>query len=112
MNWDAIGAIGEIAGALVLVISLVYVGIQIRQNTRAMRYQAGQNLIDMQVRLNAMLAENSDLAGIIQLGMSGRDALSADEQLRFNVFWVSVYKQNDFSYQLTGSLRWQNDTPR
>ena len=62
MNWDAIGAVGEITGVLVLVLSLVYVGIQIRQNTRAMRYQAGQNLTDMQVRVNAMLAENSDLA--------------------------------------------------
>jgi hypothetical protein len=30
MNWDAIGAIGEMLGALVVVITLVYLAVQIR----------------------------------------------------------------------------------
>ena len=30
MNWDAIGAIGEITGALAVVLTLGYFGIQIR----------------------------------------------------------------------------------
>lgn len=35
MNWDAIGAVGEIVGALAVVISLVYLASQIRiQNVR------------------------------------------------------------------------------
>ncbi len=57
-----LGAIGEFTGAILLFLSLIYVGIQIGQNTRAIRNQAGQHLTDMQVRVNAMLAENSDLA--------------------------------------------------
>jgi hypothetical protein len=93
-----LGALGEFFGAILLFGSLIYVGIQIRQNTRAMRYQAGQILTDMQVRVNAMIAENSDLAEIIQRGSSGRDALSADEEFRFNAFWIAIYKQNDYSY--------------
>lgn len=36
MNWDALGALGEIVGALAVVTSLVYLGIQIRnQNNEA-----------------------------------------------------------------------------
>lgn len=93
-----LGAIGEFTGAILLFLSLIYVGIQIRQNTRAMRNQAGQNLTDMQVKVNTLLAGNSDLAEIIQRGFSGRDALSADEELRFNTFWLAIYKQNDYSY--------------
>ena len=31
MNWDAVGAIAEIAGVLLIVVSLVFVGIQVRQ---------------------------------------------------------------------------------
>tara|TARA_B110000858_G_scaffold89247_1_gene103084 strand:- start:5179 stop:5370 length:192 start_codon:yes stop_codon:yes gene_type:complete len=34
MNWDAISAIGEIIGATAVVVSLVYLAVQIRQNTR------------------------------------------------------------------------------
>jgi len=30
MNWDAIGAIGEIVGALAVVLSLIYLATQIR----------------------------------------------------------------------------------
>ena len=30
MNWDAIGAIGEITGAIAVVLTLGYFGIQIR----------------------------------------------------------------------------------
>jgi len=93
-----LGAIGEFTGAILLFLSLIYVGIQIGQNTRAIRNQAGQHLTDMQVRVNAMIAENSDLAEILQRGIPGRDVLSADEELRFNTFWVAIYKQNDYSY--------------
>jgi hypothetical protein len=37
MNWDAIGATGEIVGALVVFLTLIYLAIQIRQNTHATR---------------------------------------------------------------------------
>ncbi|MFT4562959.1 MAG: hypothetical protein ACI9BW_002710 [Gammaproteobacteria bacterium] len=34
MNWDALGAISELVGALAVVATLVYLAIQIRQNTK------------------------------------------------------------------------------
>ena len=43
MNWDAAGAIGEIVGALAVVITLVYLAIQVRQNTRHVRAQMGHD---------------------------------------------------------------------
>ena len=39
MNWDAIGAIGEVVGALAVVLSLIYLATQIRAGTRAARSQ-------------------------------------------------------------------------
>ena len=41
MNWDAIGAIGEILGAVAVVISIGYLSVQIRSNTRAMKASGG-----------------------------------------------------------------------
>ena len=40
MNWDAIGAVGEIVGALAVVVTLAYLAVQIRQNTRMMQREA------------------------------------------------------------------------
>lgn len=37
MNWDAIGAAGELIGALVVLGTLVYLAIQIRQSAQATR---------------------------------------------------------------------------
>ena len=37
MNWDAIGAIGEVGGAVAVVVTLIYLAVQLRQNTRAIR---------------------------------------------------------------------------
>ena len=40
MNWEAIGAGGEIVGALAVFLTLAYLSIQIRQNTKAVRASA------------------------------------------------------------------------
>lgn len=40
MNWDAIGAIGELLGVFVVVVSVIYLAFQVRQNTAATRAEA------------------------------------------------------------------------
>jgi hypothetical protein len=40
MNWDAIGAMAELAGAAAVVASLVYLATQIKQSSRVARAQA------------------------------------------------------------------------
>ena len=34
MNWDAISAIGEATGAIAVLLTLVYLSIQVRHNTK------------------------------------------------------------------------------
>ncbi len=46
MNWDAIGAIAELLGAVGVIASLVYLATQLRQNTRATRASAYQQWDD------------------------------------------------------------------
>ena len=41
MDWDAVGAIGEILGAGAVVISILYLAKQINANTRSMKANAG-----------------------------------------------------------------------
>jgi len=42
MNWEAIGAVGELAGAVVVVVSLVYLAAQVRHNTEQARLSSVQ----------------------------------------------------------------------
>ena len=36
MDWNALGAIGELVGAVAVLITVGYLAVQIRQNTRAL----------------------------------------------------------------------------
>lgn len=40
MNWEAISAIGEVVGVLVVIISVIYLATQVRQNTATTRAEA------------------------------------------------------------------------
>ena len=42
MNWEAIGAIGEVIGGLVVIISLLYLARQMRQSTDQTKMQSSQ----------------------------------------------------------------------
>jgi len=46
MNWEAIGAIGEVLGALGVIVTLVYLAFQIRQNTSALKLNAEQSAVN------------------------------------------------------------------
>ena len=45
MNWDAVQAIAELVAALGVILSLIYLSIQIRQNTQSIRTAANQDLL-------------------------------------------------------------------
>lgn len=53
MNWNAIAAVGELAGAVAVVVSLLYVARQINQNTRAMRRTASHDAVEGMLNWNA-----------------------------------------------------------
>ena len=44
MNWEAIGAIGEVVGAIAVIVTLVYLSIQIRSNTIATQTASRQDV--------------------------------------------------------------------
>ena len=47
MNWDAIGAVGEVVGAAAVVVTLAYLAVQIRRNTRQENFQGLQSAIQL-----------------------------------------------------------------
>lgn len=82
MNWEAIGAVGEIIGALAVLISLIYLALQVRQNTMVMRAAAKQNLTEASQNLIYKMVENS--SHWVKL-ISGEEAASAEEQAEMSL---------------------------
>jgi hypothetical protein len=57
MNWEAIGAIGEILGAVGVIVTLAYLAFQIRQNTQGLRLTARQTLTQQNTDFTTMILQ-------------------------------------------------------
>ena len=68
MNWNAIGAMGEILGAVGVIITLIYLARQIRQNTRATRLATAQSVSAAARDWNRPLLLDPELAWTFQVG--------------------------------------------
>ncbi len=66
MNWEVVGALGELVGAVAVVISLAYLSVQIRSNTRATKGSAGFNATHAVAQSNEKILElNQELKAAV-----------------------------------------------
>jgi len=119
VSWEAIGAIGELLGALGVILTLGYLAVQIRQNTLAMEESRRLALAQTyQVRadgLQSMMvqAANGPIGAIIVKltshgypeDLSSLDALTEEERGRFRQWqiaqlthWDNVFHQYQQGY--------------
>ena len=84
MNWEAIGAVAEILGAVAVVASLVYLGRQIHQSNAQSQADARYSFLDAYGQLSLTIAANNDLASVFRRGMQGLE-LDEDEAIQFFV---------------------------
>ena len=90
MNWDAIGAIAEIIGSSAVVVSFVYLALQIRQSSKSARSaSANQSRMAVTDVLSA-ISSDSETSKVYTTGMSTPDSLEPHERVRFDLI---MYQQ-------------------
>ena len=105
MNWEAVGAIAELAGALGVIVSLVYLASQIRQNTKSLQSNAFQAVSDSAIQRFLALAQDDDLADLYLTGISDWKSLSARERLQFDMWMrASLRGFENYYYQHKNGL--------
>jgi len=75
-----------------VVISVLYLAVQIKQNTRSMRFQAVHELSSLFMGAQSAIAHDKDLAGIYLRGVHSFDALNPEEQVRFSLQVAAVLR--------------------
>ena len=91
MNWDAIGALGEIIGALAVVISVIYLSLQIKQNTAATRSLAHQEHFNAAQEFNSVIAASSELADLIVKANDENENITPSERIRLQHHYINVF---------------------
>lgn len=96
MNLDFLGNIGEFVGAVGVIISLVYLSVQLRQNTKAVRASSYQEISHNSRELLKLLILDGEMAEIFTRGREeGMDALSPVERVRWHAMLLAIFRHWD-----------------
>jgi hypothetical protein len=94
------GAISEMVGAIAIVVSLIYVGVQIRQNTQATRVRASQAFVESHCGAITQITRHPAFWDVYWRGLSGLSNLQGGEIAAFGAWtghllrtWESFYFQ-------------------
>ena len=83
MNWDALGAIGEIVSAFAVIITLFYLAFQIRQNNVQTKSEALRIAIQAWVDQQRRAFETEEDVAFMRKALNDYVSLSKDEKGRF-----------------------------
>lgn len=105
MNWVAAGAIGDIVGALAVVISLIYLAVQIRNQNLEAKAATIQQVLQTNANSISQLQDPA-LAQIWLAGLDDIGALSDVERLRFVIYITTIMRsyENAFFQWRSGRL--------
>ena len=98
MNWDAIGAIGEVVGAIAVVATLFYLAFQIRQNTRMSRAIMTKDLLLASTSAILDLASNDRLA---EIWAEIRDDIDDADAARRYTFYQAFFRLYELQFNLS-----------
>ena len=109
MNWEMLAALGQLAAVFVGIPSLIYLAVQIGEQTKERRQSAVHALTVQWGDLTCALHESAEFGAIFLRGVQCFTDLDAVSKLRFSAFFnrfINIFEGMYFSHCqgiLTGS---------
>ncbi len=101
MTLEDLGNLGEFIGALAVVVSLAYLAVQIRYNTKTVRASTYQTVLDSNMRTTDPILFNPEAERVYRIGRRDLSQLTADERplfrqivVRFLLNYEAIYLQH------------------
>jgi hypothetical protein len=106
MNWDAVGALAELVGAVGVVASLVFVGLQVRQNTRSMRASTYDSLVRSNGDWISALIQDPSLASAFETAVTRWSDVDVKDRPRVMYLLTQLFRhwENSFFQRRQGTL--------
>jgi hypothetical protein len=102
MTLDDLNKVAGIVESIAVVASVIYVAIQIKKNTTAVKSSTYQNIVSGVAGMEARLSDDAELARIFRIGSENDDELNPDERVRFHEFissFFNFYENLYYQYQ-------------
>ena len=88
----------EVIGIVALILSLGFVGMEIRHNTATTSAQAMLDLNDSMNEIQLLQFDNPESAEVARVGMRELEALSETDQHRFRMFAYSIINHGENAF--------------
>ncbi len=92
MDLQSLGNLGEFVGAIGVVVSLVYLAQQMRQNTNSVRAASFNSMVQNSIGLLEHTFKDSDFAEFLARAERDPAALSPVERLRWDAYMTAVFR--------------------
>ena len=96
MNWEAIGAIGEIVGAIAVLVTLIFLILQIQQNTIALQQQTSRESTSSLQQISATMMNPDVAAAISPAEAEAELTIPQTVQLEHHMMSYLLVLQQDF----------------
>jgi len=92
VTWEGFTEIAQIATLGAVIVAIIYLARQIRQNTKSVRESSAQAVADSFHRLNGLVASDASLARVFSKGCQDLEQLGPEERVRFDFFVLSAFR--------------------
>jgi hypothetical protein len=90
LNWEAIGAIGEVVGGVAVIATLLYLAVQIRQNAQSVRNAASLSVNEGLAEINRRVSNDPEFAELWLRGLKDYRGLTDVERMRFSSYALDI----------------------
>jgi hypothetical protein len=101
MSLEDLGNIGEFVAALGVIISLIYLAVQIRQNTSTIRAASFQDVVENSATFLKEVYRDADLTRIWVSGSDDLKSLAGVDRQRFHFLIITYFRQIENTYNQT-----------
>jgi hypothetical protein len=91
MRLEKYALIAEIFGGVAIVLSLIFVGLEVRENTRVTILTSDRSLDQQNLALNLAITNSADFAELLVRAELDRDSLTDEERARFDNYCFSRF---------------------
>ena len=93
MNIESMANYADVLGGAAVIVSLIYVGIQIRRNAKSSQSQANQSAHESLAVVSLEASKDLEFSKFIRRGMIAFDEFSEDEQFRFVMLMTTTFRR-------------------
>ena len=90
MNWDAISAVAETVGTIVVLITLLYLSVQMRIANKQREMESLRHTYDGLNQMCELLSESTEKASIVKRGRESLGNLTGEERMVFEFMHIRI----------------------